>query len=251
MTDDGKKLSTELQDRLDDLFSEPDDDEEIPAQGSESEMMDIDGLKGHDRPPAEKHLPSAAATPDPPLLDLRATILSLDWEITDATLNRLLSEISHLKTVYQNDKLPFMFLQLLGSIGKYISVKKVKAHPDSIKMLHSVYAGFEQVLLNAEISDLEKKKILSNEVRQFKSLKQRIRHTSPEPVTAVRIPDIASPVLPSEPSAGKPPPTKGVTPSSLPGEQVSIETMLTEIRKVIRDEFEAVKTELRAMLGEE
>lgn len=251
MTDDGKKLSTELRDRLDDLFSEPDDEEDIPAQDPESEMVDTDGLQGNERPPAEIPLPSAAATPDSPLLDLSATILSLDWEITDTTLNRLLSEISRLKTVYQNDKLPFMFLQLLGSIGKYISVKKVKAHPDSVKMLHSVYAGFEQVLLNAEISDLDKKKILSNQVRQFKSLKQRIRHTSPEPLTTVRIPDIASPVLPSEPSAGQLPPTESVTPSSLPGELVSIETMLTEIRKVIRDEFEAVKTELRAMLGEE
>ncbi|MFH1984492.1 MAG: hypothetical protein ABIL58_21830 [Pseudomonadota bacterium] len=213
-------------------------------------MIEIDDLHAHDDPPAAKRLPSPAASADSPLLDLNATILSLDWEITDTTLERLISEINRLKIIYQNDKLPFMFLQLLGSIGKYISVKKVKAHPDSIKMLHSVYAGFEQVLLNATISDLEKKKILSNEVRQFKSLKQRIRHTKPETDTVFRAPEVSRPIAPSGPSTKQP--SSGSGPSAVSTDElVSMETMLTEIRKVIRDEFEALKTELRAMLGEE
>lgn len=253
MTENGGKISTELQDRLDDLFADPDDDDQAPEPAAQTdddgddEMIDIADLQA---PPATAAAPEAASpAADSPLLDLNATILSLDWEITDATLGRLIGEIDRLKGIYQNDKLPFMFLQLLGSIGKYISVKKVKAHPDSIKMLHSVYAGFEKVLLDADISDLEKKKILSNEVRQFKSLKQRIRSTKPAPESAQSVPEAVSAAVAQPPS---PPEATAVTPSPAPpGELVNMETMLTEIRKAIRDEFAAFKTELRAMLGEE
>ena len=251
MTENGKKISSELQDRLDDLFAEPDGETGPDPVGEppDADMLAVDDFQVDDGPPPDSDL-SAPTSVDSPLLDLNATILSLDWEITDATLTRLISEIDRLKRVYQNEKLPFMFLQLLGSIGKYISVKKVKAHPDSIKMLHSVYAGFEKVLLDDDISDLDKKKILSTEVRQFKSLKQRIRSTSAAPDTAARIPDAISPVALSA-SPDTPPASEYTPATAVSGELVSLENLLTEVRRVIRDEFAAFKTELRAMLGED
>ncbi len=271
MTENGKKISSELQDRLDDFFAAPDKDgaQQPTTAGSNAKTRPVghkrveDGsARGNAASPAAASpaaaLPAAAlpaATPpaatgaDAPLLNLQATILSLDWEITDTTLDLLIEEIDRLKVVYHNDKLPFMFLQLLGSIGKYISVKKVKAHPDSIKMLHSVYAGFEKVL-RPDVSSHEKKKILSNEVRQFKSLKQRIRRTQPAPDAAVPQAGATSPAVPPEPlikitaPAVTPPSRQGVGP-------VDMDALLTEIRKMIRSEFDAFKTELRAMLGNE
>jgi len=255
LTENGKQISSELQDRLDDFFAAPDDGEaqRSTAAGSNTKKSTVDDMRaggGSDRRNAEKSAAEKpAASADSPLLNLHATILSLDWEITDTTLNRLIEEIDRLKVVYQNDKLPFMFLQLLGSIGKYISVKKVKAHPDSIKMLHSVYAGFEKVL-RPDVSNHEKKKILSNEVRQFKSLKQRIRRTKPAPDAAVPQADTTSPAVPSEPLISVP--SSAVTPPSGQGVgPVDMDAMLTEIRKMIRSEFNAFKTELRAMLGSE
>lgn len=252
VTENGKKISSELENRLDDLFSDPNGNDDVPAPAAsprpDADMTDMIDLNESDVSSVEDKPPHTISG-DSPLLDLNATILSLDWEITDATLDRLIVEINRLKTIYQNDKLPFMFLQLLGSIGKYISVKKVKAHPDSIKMLHSVYAGLEKIL-NTEITELEKKKILSNEVRQFKSLKQRIGRTEPAPGSVVRIPDIPSPVLPVSSSTMAASP-EIIPPAAPAGELVNMETILTEIRKVLRDEFSAFKTELRAMLGEE
>ena len=240
MTDNGKEISSELQSRLDDFFDAGDDDSESPTADAAASKASTQGA-----PPSAP----TGSTFDSPLLNLNATILSLDWEITDATLDRLLEEIDRLKAVYQNDKLPFMFLQLLGSIGKYISVKKVKAHPDAIKMLHSVYAGLEKVLLS-DISNHDKKKILSNEVRQFKSLKQRIRRAKPSAGAETAAAESVSPVLPSEPPA--PSPSPAVTAAAGPvGEAATTDMLLAELRKVIRDEFSAFKTELRAMLGEE
>jgi hypothetical protein len=244
VTDNAKEISSELQNRLDDFFDASADAPEDPSHASASMAEDdTSSVPAQGAPPEV----TTGSTFDSPLLNLNATILSLDWEITDATLDRLLKEIDRLKAVYQRDKLPFMFLQLLGSIGKYISVKKVNAHPDAIRMLHSVYAGLEKVLLS-DISNHDKKKLLSNEVRQFKSLKQRIRRAKPTADKEMAAAEPISPVLPSEPPA----PSPALTAAAVPvAETANTELLLAEVRKVIRDEFSAFKTELRAMLGEE
>ena len=272
MSEKGSKIKEELQDRLDDLFSEEDDGsavEETPGPDAatdappteaepvteaadandDSEFADISDLQPD--PADSAGSKSKAPDPsDPPLLDLNATILSLDWEITDATLRRLIKEIDRLKATYQHENLPFMFLQLLGSIGKYISVKKVNAHPDSIKLLHSVYNGFETVINSPELPDLEKKKILSNEVRQFKSLKQRIRVSKTQEAKARKPAAEEAAAVDTAPADAVPAGLiSGVTDAT--GRLVSLDEMLTEIRKAIRDELSAFKTELNAMLGDD
>ncbi len=170
MNADKGKLTSELSDRLDDLFSEKDDSAGLEPNAPEKDHGD------QGRKPASKSRSKAQAGPkkDAPLMELDAIVLSLDWEITDENLEKLLSEIEHLKGLYKDSRLPYMFLQLHGSVGKYIASKKVNAHPDSIKLLHSVHAGLEKVLMNSDISELEKKKILSEEVKKFKGLKHEI-----------------------------------------------------------------------------
>jgi len=111
---------------------------------------------------------------DSPLTNLNAILLSIEWEITDEILTGLMAEIERLKDIYQDDKILFSFLQLHGSVGKYINTKKVTAHPDSIKLLHSVYYGLEKVVQTPEMSEAEKKRLLSDEVEKFKALKEQI-----------------------------------------------------------------------------
>ena len=265
-------MKEELQDRLDDLFSEGDGEsaaEETPgpdaaadnlppeaepatessAADDEADIVDMSELQ----PDPADNAGGNTATPDPsepPLLDLNATILSLDWEITDATLARLIKEIDRLKATYQHENLPFMFLQLLGSIGKYISIKKVNAHPDSIKLLHSVYNGFEKIINSPELPELEKKKILSNEVRQFKSLKQRIRISKTQDAQSRKPAGVEAAAVDADPAeAVSARLISGVTDAA--GGLVSLDEVLMEIRKAIRDELSAFKTELNAMLGDD
>jgi len=109
-----------------------------------------------------------------PFTNLKATLLSIEWEITDDILNELIAEINRLKEIYPDNKIIFSFLQLHGSVGKYIRSKKVTAHPDSINLLHSIYGALEKVAVSPGMSEAEERRILSAEVDKFKALKEQI-----------------------------------------------------------------------------
>jgi hypothetical protein len=108
------------------------------------------------------------------LRDLKATVLSIDWEITDEMMTNLIEETNRLAQEYKDDKNTLMFLRLLGSAGKYIRTNKANAHPDAIKLLNSVYNGLEKVLLWEGITEAEKKQILLVRMNEFKKLKEQI-----------------------------------------------------------------------------
>ena len=79
--------------------------------------------------------------------ELKSTIMSLEWEISDSVMEKLEEEIRKLEILSQNDKIILAFLQLLGSLGKYIRQKRARAHVDSITLLHSVYESLEKSML--------------------------------------------------------------------------------------------------------
>lgn len=187
---------------------------------------------------------SSPGPPDSPLTNLKAMLLSIEWEITDEILTGLMAEIERLKDVYQDDKILFSFLQLHGSVGKYIKTKKVTAHPDSIKLLHSVYHGFEKVVETPEMSEAEKKRLLANEVAKFKALKDQILVTKRD----------RSPKVATEPSEASRPAirTEKAGPQGSETQIVSQDLVfaLEEIKKVIKGEFAALKEELQSLVDD-
>ena len=141
-------LVDEIDGRLDDLFAE--DKITQKADGESSEVKEY------------------------PLKELKAVILSIDWEITDDVMKRLANQVVGLKKRYKDDKIVFILLQLLGSIGEYIRVSRGKSHPDSFKFLNSLFKKLDKVVCTKGLSESEKKKILSVEVNKYKVLKDKL-----------------------------------------------------------------------------
>jgi HAMP domain-containing protein len=150
----------EVEKRLDDLFGDSDDASDFEGDGG-----DIEG-------PLE--LEEGGDVEDTPLKELKSIVLSIDWEITDEIMTNFLDQVDGLKEAYKDDKVVLMFLQLLGSVGKYIKAKKESAHPDVVKLLNTAYAGLEKVLLTEDITETERKKLLIAEVNEFKKLRERL-----------------------------------------------------------------------------
>jgi hypothetical protein len=109
-----------------------------------------------------------------PLNYLKAIVLSVDWEINDETMNDLVQETERLKRIYANDRALRLFFQLLGSVGKYIRANKVRAHPDSIRLLNSVYCSLEKAIFSKGMSEKERNQIVLVEVKKFRELKEQI-----------------------------------------------------------------------------
>jgi hypothetical protein len=146
----GDSFAEEVEDRLENLFGE-DDAEEAPSTETE---------------PAE--------TAESPLRELKAIVLSIDWEITDEVMNRFVEQIAELQDVFKDDRVVLIFLQLLGSIGEYIRVNLGKSHPDAFKILSSLYNNLDSVVHAEGMPDAERRKILSSELAKYKKLKERL-----------------------------------------------------------------------------
>ena len=165
-----------------------------------------------------------------PLKELKAVILSIDWEITDDAMKRLADQVAGLKKRYKDDRIVFMLIQLLGSVGEYIRINRGKSHPDSFKFLNSLFKKLDKVVRTKGLTESEKKKILSVEVNKYKVLKDKLSHRKPVAEKGKRVKptvkakDGKTDVLPIEAFADA----------------------MDQIRQLIRSEFKALREELRS-----
>lgn len=165
MLSNDNNIDNELNSRLDEFFNE----EEDVVSGSENKERKQAAHQPNQV--ISKDIKDSSATP---LEEIKAIVLSLDWEITDEIMNSFLNEVGNLRGVYSDKPLFLMFLKILDSLGTYIKTRKVYAHPDAINIIHTVFSGFEKVVISPEISENEIKSILKSEVIRFRKMKTEI-----------------------------------------------------------------------------
>lgn len=211
----------------------------------------LDHLFQEDSPEAtEEHV----GLGEHPLKGLKAVLLSIDWEITDSTMDSLLNEIKNVEYVYSEDKIILTFLQLLGSIGRYIRANKGRAHPDATRVINSVYEALEKVALTEGMSRAEKEKTLLEEVARFKKLKGQVALRKVEK----KEPAVSEVTPPPAPAPEEKAITAAESPareeSQLEAREVNFAGMspheafayaLEEIKNVIRAEFRALRAEIK------
>lgn len=185
-----------------------------------------------------------------PLSELKNLIFSLDWEITDEVLEKLLQQIKDLNMTYDHDKIVLTFLQILNAVGVYIKTNRAKAHPSSFKTLNSVFSSLDKVVLSKDMSDAGKKKILNTEMNRYKKLrtqvaqgkaekeKQKIKRQEPGgavPESFFQIPNAV----------------EGELPDSEQRPDFFAEALnkaVEEIKQHIQTEIKALKAELKSLL---
>lgn len=192
-SNDESNIMEQVGSRLDDLFGgdavSGSDGSTLSAEsrpGGSDDIVQTSLAASHDGAVRRKPLPADAMEThvykidadeieNSPIKELKSIVLSLEWEITDAVMEKLEEEIHKLETLRQADKIILAYLQLLGSLGKYIRKKLARAHVDSITLLHSVYESLEKAMLSREMSEAAKKKMLVAHVTQYKKLKKEIQ----------------------------------------------------------------------------
>jgi len=78
-----------------------------------------------------------------PLANIEATILGLEWEVTDEGLEHFNQQADDLRQHLLDNKPAEVLLQGLQALGAYISEEKINAHPDAFTLLHSFYDGLK------------------------------------------------------------------------------------------------------------
>ncbi|MDY6879526.1 MAG: hypothetical protein V2J25_16655 [Desulfatiglans sp.] len=178
------------------------------------------------------------------LEELRAIVLSIDWEIDEQIMNKLIEHLEELKGIYEGDKIITIFLQILGSLGKYVKVKGANAHPHTIQVMNSLFLALEKVIVQ-DIDETERKRILLKEAAKFKKLKEEIslrkaRSAEEKEPTALKE---VKPSLPRDENVlidqNKALPVKEVSPHE------AFAYALEEIKEVIKAEFRSLRAELK------
>ncbi len=231
---DEGSLSSEVSSRLDELFGEEDPEQKTGAKraaGIDSGTEDAARLSETESP-AEGELDD-----DSPIKNLKALVFSIDWEITDETMVGFLEEVRRLKAKYKDDKVLGLFLKLHESVGRYIKARKAKAHPDSMSFIASVYKSFEKAVRTPGITEIQKKRMLSAEVKKFKAFKQRVRvrEAAMAPVEEAAYEEIRiEKVAPRIPKGAVQQP--GISLET----QAVLDYIVAEIRKTIKAEFQTL-----------
>ncbi len=266
-------ITAEVDNRLDDLFGEGSDQEQddgiLEKKGTvEGRLDDFFGEDNKKKGPGvvenkkkenpEKERTARIPDEDSKLKDLKSVVLSLEWEISDQVMDRLGEEISKLEKLCEGDKIVVAFLQLLGSLGKYIQKKRAEAHPDSISLLNSVYDNLEQVMISKGLTEAVKKKMLVGEVNKYKKLKEQIATTKAKVKTEERPVESVTPVPEdvaaqeeeyTEPSVTEEPVYAGEEPAypmaAGSGSYEDVVNALERINQTLKAELKALRNELQ------
>jgi hypothetical protein len=186
-----------------------------------------------------------------PLSELKNLILSIDWEITDEVLEKLLQQVEDLNMVYEHDRTILMLLQILNSLGVYIKKNRAKAHPKTFKTLNSVFSSLDKVVITTGMGAAAKKKILNTEMDRYQKLRILIAKSKAEKKkdktkTQKSVPASPESFFPTPNSGGK------EFANAKQVRQFSTEDMtkaVDEIKEYIHAEIEALKVEIKSLLN--
>ena len=133
-----------------------------------------------ERPQSQPRKMTTEASGEDQLLNLKAIVLGIDWEITDQDLTDLRREVFRLEDKFSKSRPKLILLQGIGTLAAYIKVKKSNAHPDAFKVMQLFYESLERIVQEPMTLEAEKV-ILFPAVEKFNSFKALLGPTiSPE-----------------------------------------------------------------------
>ena len=217
------QLSSELENRLDELFRE-----NGPAP--------TDSTAGKAKQSPERQGPAASMprkARESPLAELKKIVLSIDWEITPEALDSFLDQVRLLNEVYQRDKVITMFLQILGSLGHYIKSSRSQVHPSTFNVLNSVFTRLDEVVNTPKMPEAARRKLLQAEMNAYQDLRGKImRRKAAAPA--------AKPTRAAGKAAEAPAPASGVVTAEMLARAVA------ELKELIRTEIDSLRRLLKS-----
>jgi pilus assembly protein FimV len=80
------------------------------------------------------------------LAKIEASILGLDWEITDNGLEEFNRQAAALRSDFNGNNHAQVLIQGLQTIGSYIQEEKINAHPDAFTLLHTFFDSLKTLV---------------------------------------------------------------------------------------------------------
>lgn len=242
--------AVEIEKRFSEIF---DGDEKAVRSVQETEkpegitIVDRSGREegsGSDHPSEDV---SASAT-QASIEEIKSIVLSLEWEINDRILEQLEDEINKLYLLQTDNRIIQGLLRILRFVGRYLRVRGVDSHQDSVNLLLSVFDHLENMMVSKWMTESEKSQCLIESIQQYRYWVERVDLETPEEMEAPEISlDEIKPLEMESPEYGKQQETPAET-TSIPGMELS-EDRLREEQKT--DELKEEPPVMEALAEEE
>ena len=101
---------------------------------------------------------------------LKASLLTLDWEISPQTIRKFEKELEGLKEKLAKDRYSERLIELSLPICNYLRVRKGSASPASMQFLHAATRTLHHFRQKRQPAVAERKKAVKNLIDKFKDL---------------------------------------------------------------------------------
>ncbi|RWX51251.1 pilus assembly protein FimV, partial [Candidatus Electrothrix marina] len=117
---------------------------------------------------------------DDPLTSMEATILGLEWDVTQEGLEKFHAEATELREHLTDNRDAQILVQGLQALGSYIREEKSNAHPDSFTILHAFYDALKLLIQDMNLTAEQRKRVLLEQIGSLNSLKAIIAASAAE-----------------------------------------------------------------------
>ena len=111
---------------------------------------------------------------DSEMEELKAVILSVDWEISNITMAGFDRVLIRLEKRLKSDKMHYTFLRIMHEIGAHIAQHQANAHQDSVSLLRRVFHQYELLVGHPSMAPDKKKELVQENIQAYKAFKRKI-----------------------------------------------------------------------------
>jgi hypothetical protein len=132
---------------------------------------------------------------------LKASLLTLDWEISPQTIRKFEKELEGLKEKLAKDRYSKRLIELSLPICNYLRVRKGSASPASMQFLHAATRTLHHFRQKRQPAVAERKKAIKNLIDKFRDLMADVNKINMVAANATAAPKKKTPV--KKPAIGK------------------------------------------------
>ncbi len=171
---------------------------------------------------------------------LQSAILNINRQSTDANILVLNHELALLRSEWQGQKVPLIYLQIVGGLSQYIAATKEQADPGVFSMMGTVFDSLADMVAHPTAEEAQTKKVMV-QVEAYNQLKNALASDQAAPLAD---PEIAGSKQEAGPDQDVPscPAAGAGQAASYPDEDAEMEVDPSRAERFVEAEKELVPT---------
>lgn len=171
---------------------------------------------------------------------LQSAICNIDRQSTDENILFLNQELAVLRSEWQGQKVPLIYLQIVAGLNQYIATTKGQADPGAFSLMGTVFDSLKDMVVNPTDEEAQTKKVMVH-VDAYNQLKNALASDQAAPISDPEVAGTKQEAGPDQDVSSSPAPGAGQA-ASPPEEDAEMEADPSLVERFVGTEEELVDT---------